>query len=183
MRTTRWGISEWIGNHTRAGKLRFNVRSSATNRPVFSSLPCWAPNRFPILINARQGVKNYWTVKIMILFSQFSTFNEFQLWQEARSETIACRLAGELCTIRVKTSAAVVKGSSRVKIADTVFSTTTRWCTPVTQLHHNSCITSRSLVRPFGDLTIKPKLNEFQTSNEKKKKTILGVAVRVCSLN
>ena len=110
----------------------------------------------------------------MILFSQFGTFNEFQLWQEARSETIACRLAGELCTIRVKTSAAVVKGSSRVKIADTVFSTTTRWCTPVTQLHHNSCITSRSLVRPFGDLTIKPKLNEFQTSNEKKKKNNFG---------
>ena len=31
---------EWIGSQTRAGRLRFIVRSSATSLDVFSSLPC-----------------------------------------------------------------------------------------------------------------------------------------------
>ena len=30
----------WMGNQTRAGRLRFNVRSSAISRDVFSSLLC-----------------------------------------------------------------------------------------------------------------------------------------------
>ena len=41
-----------MGSQTRAGRLRLRARSSARRRDVFSSLPCCAPSRLPMLISA-----------------------------------------------------------------------------------------------------------------------------------
>lgn len=53
IRTTWCGISLLNGNHTRAGKLRFNVVNSAISLVVFASFVGIELNNLPMAINER----------------------------------------------------------------------------------------------------------------------------------
>ena len=156
MRTTKWGASAWIGSQTRAGRLRFSVRNSATNRLVFSSLLCCAlPRRLPILISAvcRGEERKSSYIRTPTASSNSSiTFYEFKLREEAGSQANTGRFPSEFCAFVIEASASIIKGTARLQITYTVLGTATGWCSSMAQFHHDGRVATRTLMRFLGQL-------------------------------